>query len=139
MEKNNFPFNQGSGANWNRLKPEQQDFLVQAGVEKEKQKEAFRTDHAQNRDQRVADTEEALLKHYKAQIQAPRPKGFPPPRMKTGPEIRSEAESKVDKAYTDRLQKLETDHRKAERDYIKQALGIEPRGPERPDHGIDRT
>lgn len=139
MEKNNFPFNQGSGANWNKLKPEQQEYLVQAWAEKEKQKESLRADHAENRDQRVADTEEALLKHYQAQIKAPRPKGFPPPRMKTGAEIKDEAQCKVDNAYAMRLEKLETDHRHAEKDYIKKALGIEPRGPEKPGHDIDRT
>lgn len=136
MDKANYDFNDVSKAFVEKLSPdkraEYQNFEEHTG----EMLNVLDTDHAQHREQRIAEREEFLTQHYEQQFNMPRPKGTPAPRVKQGSEIKAEARQHVDNAYIQARQEILIAQKAKEQEFLVKELGIEPPSRKSPD--LDR-
>lgn len=135
MENDKLPPNDPLYGIWEKLDPEHQTWFSANRQKALDEAKKERDDHFTNRNQQIDAKAKFFVEDYKRNLTIKRPIGVPPPRLKT----RVDAEYEIDKAHHDRLDRLVVAGRKAEREYLRDTVGIERRGPSDRDHGIDRT
>lgn len=104
------------------LPKEDLDYIDAIDINAQNELRVKEAEYERYRPQRIDTKEQELLRHYRNEIQAPRPSWAPPPRMPSRDAIKAEATRIVDESHRQTRQSIIDEASKAKQDRVVRSL-----------------